>query len=292
MSTLVKAQCLCGTNKYHLSFPTSSLPIPTSICNCNTCRHATGQSFAMYVDLDGPPLSLFSTETSSTGETQPAVANLDEEGNLTTYASSEGGKRYFCSTCGAHMFFSVEDPKDGKVRWEACAGVLERFDGIVTIDKHIFLGDTLDGGASKHITRYGGNTLPRYKALRSPGDALPHDWNHTPQPSDTTTTPSNDLLHFHCLCKSISFHIERPTIITNPSEEWWFVPGKTPSDPIRYSTEYCFCTSCRLSSGCVVTTWSYVPFDCTLVSSECPSEHNKLEVKHIHQPTQKPDHQL
>lgn len=248
MSTLVKARCFCGLNQFKVAFPTAELPLPTSICNCNDCRHSTGKTSAIYATLQCPPLSLDATED----DMKPA--NLS---NLMVYHSSPNSSRRFCSKCFAQMFFKDID-KEQKTRWEVSAGALEeKVDEIVGIRGHIFVGSTLDGGSANHyLAKPSGETLPRYKEWTASGEPLPLDWK---DPTISTSRAPKDVLHFHCHCKRIKFYLKRSTEIKNTDEEWYHVAGQTPDEPILFRTEHCVCTSCRLTSGSLVTTWTYIP---------------------------------
>ncbi|KAH6913079.1 Mss4-like protein [Coprinopsis sp. MPI-PUGE-AT-0042] len=264
--TLVRAKCHCGSNDFFASFLTSDFPISNSICHCHSCRHVTGQTHAIYVSLAGAPLS-----SSSTVEDQVA-ADLS---GLTIYGSSAKGTRYFCNTCGAHMFF--KDEKGDAARWEVSAGVLEQFDGIVKIEKHIHIGDTLDGGISDHLLKVDGLDLPRYIAWAGggQGEKAPQGWKDSVAVSKAEHA---GMLHFFCHCKSIDFYLQRPTEIIDPKKQWYLVPGSKPEDPIRCLTEYCFCTSCRVTSGSIVGNWTFVK-NTDVYLSPSPSKESALDLK-------------
>ncbi|TEB36105.1 hypothetical protein FA13DRAFT_1762283 [Coprinellus micaceus] len=116
MTTLISARCHCGRNKFKIPFTSSSLPRPSLMCHCDTCRHSTG-----------------------------SIGLL----NLTVYHASANIGRYFCTMCSAHMFFRWNAL--GEDRWGIMTGCLEQIDGIVTLKQHEFVGDTLDGGLADHL---------------------------------------------------------------------------------------------------------------------------------------------
>jgi hypothetical protein len=265
--TFVRTKCHCGLNDFFSSFLSSELPISTSICHCSSCRHVTGQTHAIYVEMAGPPLSSASTMADQ------AVADLC---GLIVYASSGKGTRYFCKTCGAHMYFK-DDTGDTAV-WEVSAGVLERFEGIVKIDKHLHVGDTLDGGVADHFVAVDGLNLPRYtvRSEGGKGKQVPLGWKAAEAPTDAQP---QELLHLHCHCKAVDLYLQRPEKIIDASEQWYLVPGSTPTEAVRFLAEYCFCTSCRVTSGSIVGTWTYVPIKKSgIYLSSSPSENTALDL--------------
>ncbi|EAU84221.2 DUF636 domain-containing protein [Coprinopsis cinerea okayama7 len=206
----------------------------------------------MDVRVDGEPLSLDSTESN------PIPADLS---NLTAYKSSSYAIRYFCSTCSAHMFFRTNETS-GDPHWAVLPGVLEKVDGIVSIDHHIFLGDTLDGGLADHYQRTGDKRISRHKTWdKDPANAgvgeLPVGWR---DPSaKTTSNASPETLPYYCHCKSVQFHLTRATKPSDDPRVYWLVPGEEPTDPIRFITAHCLCNSCRLTGGGLIQSWTMVP---------------------------------
>jgi hypothetical protein len=89
-----KCSCLCGANQFSVVFDT---PPHAQICHCGKCRKWTGGPF-MAVDLFDPSAaSVMDKVKFSAG---PA---------LTSFASSEWGKREFCSCCGTSLFWRDND---------------------------------------------------------------------------------------------------------------------------------------------------------------------------------------
>lgn len=148
-----------------------------------------------------------------------------------------------------------KDEKKGPVVWEVSAGVLEKFEGIVKIDRHIHIGDTVDGGISDHIHSVDGVELPRYRTRPADGstETVPPDWKDLDKES-----AADRMLHFYCHCRSIDLYLQRPSKISDPKTQWYLAPGATQDDAVRYYGEYCFCTSCRITSGSIVGTWTYI----------------------------------
>ncbi|TFK27695.1 hypothetical protein FA15DRAFT_701697 [Coprinopsis marcescibilis] len=246
MTTFINAGCFCGSNEFKIPLETAKLPAETAMCHCNICRHSTGATNTFGLAFSGPPLTLDSTDE------YRVPGNLS---NLTQYNSSPNLTRYFCTKCSCKILAKAEG-KDGTQHWYASVGALEQVDGIVKLARHVYVGDTLDGGISNHIPQYAGVTIPRFKQSGA-GETVDADWGT--KGSANSTADSKDVLRFHCHCKGVEVYAKRATEIKDPNREWWFVPGKTSSDPIRFATKHCVCTSCRRTSGAMPTTWTFVP---------------------------------
>jgi hypothetical protein len=76
----IRGSCLCGTLKYEVDGPFSMM----MSCHCSMCRKAHGAPFATFVSA---PIGGFRW--------------LSGEKELKHYASSPGGQRSFCPTCGS-----------------------------------------------------------------------------------------------------------------------------------------------------------------------------------------------
>jgi hypothetical protein len=180
-STILKVRCFCGANKYSASIPTSSLPLRRHLCQCNACRHGTG--FLYYSELDWPT----------------AVPSSD---SLTKYAFSERCDTYFCSTCGAHMFWHTREPTS---QVYAVPGLVEDPDSLMEIGGHSFVGTTIDGGFSEWLPSIDGKLLPRWKGEQDSKEVLAPDWKGSPD-----ANPTSDTVRAHCKCEGVDFLIKRP----------------------------------------------------------------------------------
>lgn len=200
-------------------------------------------------NMDGEPLSPESTEDNF------IPGDLS---NLTAYRSSSMLTRFFCTTCSAHMFFrsnvQSDDVNSPQPSWTVMWGVLEKTDGIITIENHIFVGDTLDGGLADHFRSFAGKPLKRLKGWKEENkEELPLGW----KAGDGYKNP--ETLPIYCHCRSVSFNLARASKPSDNPAEYWLVPGKEPTDPIRFITAHCLCNDCRLCSGSQIQTWTIIP---------------------------------
>ena len=79
----ITGSCFCGAVTFAIDLPT----LFCGHCHCSMCRRPHGASFVTWTVV---PRSQF------------RVTGGEER--LTTYASSEHGRRQFCDTCGSQMF--------------------------------------------------------------------------------------------------------------------------------------------------------------------------------------------
>ena len=78
----MKGSCLCGAVVYEID----GLDMPILHCHCSTCRKAHAAPF-----------------NSSAGVMREHFRWLQGQDKLSSYESSPGKRRYFCSVCGSHM---------------------------------------------------------------------------------------------------------------------------------------------------------------------------------------------
>lgn len=248
-TTFVGAACHCNLNTFKVAFLTTSLPISTDLCHCNTCRHNTGQMFVHGATIHGDPLSV-DAETHT-------IADLQ---HLMVYNVSKSFKRYFCSKCCAYMF-SRDLFQDGHSRWHVSTGVLERVVGILEVKYHSFLKDTHDGGIADQFREVNGISLPRYNLSSHDEETLPLGWKSDLLLQTQKVHPITDssTLSAYCYCRSIDLSFTRVTEITDPEIERWLVPNTAKHPSIRYTGLHCACNSCRLTSGSLIESWVYLP---------------------------------
>lgn len=251
--TRLTASCHCKANQYSFTIPQSALPLLAYLCHCNISRRISGLLFTSYVAI--PP-----------GNPPPDLSNL------TAYVSSNILTRRFCKTCSTQLF--LEYSADGA--WWVSTGTLDRSDGIVDFNGHMWIEDTHDGGGSDWIPTVGSKPLERWLVAPHESPSIALGWNAPDERPLPASGTEDDRLHAHCHCNGVQFFITRPNAATltakspyadllvpynsgrdasNPTNEPWWLS----SDKRRYLAGTCACTSCRLISGFDIQTWAFVP---------------------------------
>ncbi|ORY01731.1 Mss4-like protein [Clohesyomyces aquaticus] len=207
----ITAQCLCKAHTFTTKVPSSSLPLRATACHCDSCRHVSG---AMYcTDIPWP---------------EPR-ADVDTSA-LKKYTFSSRINDLFCGTCSTRMFFEdAQEPHDLGV----LTGALTNQPGdIVKIEKHIFVGDTMDGGATMWMRKSGIEAFEE--------------------------TSREESLPIRCKCKGINFLLNRGNYDNKKAEDLpWFVDPKTH----KLLGGFCPCDSCRLFGSADVFNWTYAELE-------------------------------
>ncbi|CAI6293938.1 unnamed protein product [Periconia digitata] len=260
--------CLCGAATHTFAVPTSSLPLPSQLCNCTTSRRISGSLLTSYINITHDP-------DSTSSSPQILEQSKPDLSRLTPYPSSDILTRWFCATCGTHMY--LEYLADG--HFEAATGTLDNVDGIVQFESCMWIGDTIEGGASQFITHIDSIPLKRYLQSPRKSPEIPLHWK------DASCTATNDVaterkkgekVRATCHCGGVQFYISPPDarsqLATSPypdlmvpyhggpsaaanpeNHAWWIVGGD------RFLAGTCACSTCRRASGFDVTFWGFVP---------------------------------
>ncbi|KAH7010642.1 uncharacterized protein B0I36DRAFT_341866 [Microdochium trichocladiopsis] len=130
----IKAQCLCKKHSFTATVPLASLPLKATACHCDSCRYNTGALYSADADWPGDPAAV-------------------RESGLSVYYFSDNINVLFCGRCGSTMFFEQKEPGKVETSYAVCTGALPNVElpgggPLVTIEHHMFLDDTKDGGAS------------------------------------------------------------------------------------------------------------------------------------------------
>lgn len=266
--------CHCGASNHAFTVPVASLPLTTHLCNCDISRRISGTLLTSYINIT------HKTESNPTPPTPDLSA-------LTPYESTRILTRYFCSTCGTHMY--LEYHNDG--HFEAATGTLQvdRTDSILEHQSLMWIEDTLDGGASQFITHLNGRLLKRY--LREDGQSpeVSYDWKHPclqSKSNDTNEDKPALPVHAHCHCNGVQFYVTCPNeksreaqagypdllmpyldidpmIKDNPDNDlWWLL------HPRRFLAGTCTCKSCTSCSGFDITCWAFIPISNIFLDAE------------------------
>lgn len=248
--TAIKVSCLCGFSRTSLSVPNSSLPLIAVLCHCNTSRHVSGLLYTSYAPLPSAP---------------------DDLHGLTEYRSSNDLSRFFCSSCGAHMFGHQKSTDT----WKVATGVLDKSEQLVQFDSQMWIRDTLDGGLSDWLPELYGSSMVRWKHGRQCSESLPPGRCTRPGNRHRGEWVEGQNLQAGCHCGGVQFYITPPneesskasspwsdllvpyhvTSSQNPDDvKWWLRVNGT-----KYLAGTCACKSCRLASGFDIQSWAFVP---------------------------------
>ena len=242
MSHSATVTCLCGaiTQSINLDQP---LPYPSEICHCNPCRLTSGSLGSSFVTI-----------------TNKSLPHLDK---CTAYKSSPPVTRYFCSTCGTHLFVDGWGDPDA---WRVNAGCVEREASqqpntaatkpdILSIQYHGFVSDTVDGGIAPWLPEIDGRHIPSYDSYGdNPETRTEIDPLTLPSKNDEGKRGVEEKLLAQCYCGGVAFDIlrsQRPVT----KENWWLRKG---DHGTKFRAAFCVCRSCRLALGQPLMPWTYV----------------------------------
>ncbi|KAF9694083.1 hypothetical protein EKO04_008031 [Ascochyta lentis] len=233
------SRCLCKANTFTAQVPGSKLPLPAHTCHCTSCRHVTGSLY-----------------TSSVRWPEPR-ADLDVS-KLKAYSFTNVVNLLFCPTCSTPMFWEMLEEPDRPLI--AFTGTLANGEHTpIKFTKLIFVGDTIDGGASAWLRHPNsdGSECKRFKLEAkddAPGVTLPQDW-----PSAEKLTgyeqKTGDRISVRCRCNGIDLVLQRGDYSGIGREK---LPWSVDPETNKLLTIFCGCDSCRLQGGIDVWFWTYV----------------------------------
>ncbi|KAJ5431004.1 hypothetical protein N7445_008736 [Penicillium cf. griseofulvum] len=194
------------------------------------------------------------------------LQQLSDDG-LQEYQQSNHVSRFFCKTCGAHVFARLQPAG----QFFVASGLLAAKNVLsVRAVEHWQTGDTGDGGISALLpgteSTVAGCRLHTSSSIESPT-------RESITPVEYTSTSQH--LQARCLCGGIKLYITKPDRSSSQASspwpdllvpyhsgsganagdiKWWLRDGDT-----KYIAGTCVCNSCRLSSGFPIQTWAFVP---------------------------------
>lgn len=186
MGDKVEIRCLCGdfNELVHLK---STIPVDTTICNCNICRQTSGTLYWSGIRISDPPIDAVKQK-------------------LVGYNALGKGNRYFCSKCGSHVIYHMMDD-DG---WGICSGAVDRIidetaaskGQLERVTQVEYAADSLDGGLASCFKDDAGHDLTMFSA-----EVDGERWNG---PSKQEPTDTGEKLYVACHCKGTEFYLEKP----------------------------------------------------------------------------------
>ncbi|KAI0191993.1 Mss4-like protein [Xylaria flabelliformis] len=238
------AHCLCKAHRFTALVPRSSLPLKAAYCHCTSCRRVTGALHSTYVPWPGDAAAILAA------------------GSLRRYVYAPHLTLFSCRVCSSNMFVEKTDVNDPP-NYGVQTGVLTNIDvpGLINITNHVFLDDTLDGGASPWLcdANRDGSRPRLWRGARGQSQELSSTHHHHwPVAEAGLSRPSADTdIPVRCHCGGVDLVHHQPMAdfaARERSELPWFV------DPVSNKLRASFdaCDSCRLSSGSDVYYWTFV----------------------------------
>ncbi|KAI1823793.1 Mss4-like protein [Xylaria intraflava] len=240
LTIVLAARCLCQAHRFEAVVPRSSLPLQTTCCHCTSCRHLTG--------------SLHSSATLWPGD-GAAIRNS----SLRRYGFSTSLTVLFCGLCGSTLFCEKAPPGGGPLIHVVITGALENVNvpSLLKVTDHMFVGDTLDGGALPWLC---GNDIDEssrphiWKGAKGQGEELSPA---APLPAPEANTGSPDAeVSLRCHCGGVDLILRHPAVEFAGAENAdlkWFI------DPVSKKSLCAFdaCDSCRMAFGTDVFYWTF-----------------------------------
>lgn len=225
----ITAECLCRAHAFSTPVPRSQLPLEGNVCHCGSCRHSTG--------------GMCIVET-----TWPQSKEDVDISALQAYQFSENVTYRFCGICSTLMFYeSAKLPKKLGVYTPVLKDIgIE----LVQMARHIWVTDTLDGGASVWLRKPNedGLEVPR-NHLRD--QRLPWDWpGHPPTKPEE---PEQGSLPIWCHCRGVQFRLNNGHYSKRRVEDLpAFVDGETRKLMVTFDVG----RSGRLHQGSEISNWA------------------------------------
>lgn len=231
---LVVAECLCKAHNFSTEVLISTLPLLASACHCNSCRRSTGALYSIDLPWPEPRRNVNTTK-------------------LRRYAFSGNISILFCGICSTPLFFeSTYEPHALGV----FTGALKNSNiDLVKINDHIFVGDTIDGGATMWLRNPNtdGSEAQRFEK-RKDSMAYPHDWPPTSTFTEFEKTLAVEYVPIRCHCNGVDLMLHHGNYRDKKPEELpWFVDPKTR----KLIAGFDVCNSCRLQSGIDIFHWTF-----------------------------------
>ncbi|KAL4865963.1 hypothetical protein BDV12DRAFT_199624 [Aspergillus spectabilis] len=243
--------CICAKVAQRVQLDPSSNDA-LNLCHCIACRAVSGQICTSYYAL----------------QTEPRVENLEK------YQQSDALSRYFCRTCGSHVFAHFITTG----RFFVASGLVEN-PPQSEIVRHWAVGDTHDGGLSSFLPgAMAESDVPCWLDSQSRG--------RDTASREKVANEYTQLLA-RCHCGGIELYITRPEPTSEEpwshwpdiivpyysgasaeNEEdvkWWLCAEKS-----KYMAGTCACRTCRLASGFPIQTWAFIPKSNILTAQKSP----------------------
>ncbi|RFU30671.1 hypothetical protein B7463_g5656, partial [Scytalidium lignicola] len=233
-TTVITAECLCKAHIFTTEIAQSKLPLECNVCHCNSCRHSTG---ALHVCK----------------ATWPQAREDVDMSSLNKYQFSANITYRFCGTCSTLMFYESQRYPS---KLGVFTGTLRNIDAdLIKLTKHIFVEDTLDGGASVWFRRPNpdGIEIPRFAQFA--GDKAMSSQVTSSSSTEPESKQEQESLPLWCHCNGIQLKLHRGNYASKKREELpSFIDPRTNKPIVTFDV----CDSCRLQFGQDIIHWTFV----------------------------------
>ncbi|KAH7305327.1 hypothetical protein B0I35DRAFT_454455 [Stachybotrys elegans] len=173
--------------------------------------------------------------------------------SLSTYPFSAKYTVLFCGTCSTPMFFHMPGPEEW---FGVFTGTLDNVavPALFKIEDQIFVGDTIDGGASVWLQGGSESDTKCWYGRQEKSEQLNNPMSTGNQ--DPGSKTHLEEIPFRCRCGGVDLRLHRgeADFAAMPCDALpWFI------DPETYKRHASFdaCDSCRLSFGIDLSNWTY-----------------------------------
>lgn len=227
------AKCLCAANTFKAKTPADPLPLGAGCCHCDSCRRLTGNFYSVCAP--------WPVEPDLSGLRQYSMSP-----RISTFSCDKCGSTLFCRVVGLEWIYVILGAVDADDRAAAVA----------KYGYHMWVGDTLDGGASGWIERNaeGGEGIKRWREQR--GEELERGWGWDFAAAQKTGSAAPAKTPIGCHCGGVALVLRSAADL---KDERGPVPECVQPGTFRYRAGLCACDSCRRASGAEVTPWATVP---------------------------------
>ena len=222
-TVLLTARCHCEKHVFTTSIPSSALPLHASLCHCTSCRRNTG---ALYFGCTAWP-------------------NPEEDlSRLKRYPFSPGTDVFSCGACASQLFCRGTRP--GEPPEVVTSALVEDWPDLVRYSRNIFVGDTVDGGASVLLGEWAdGQPLERWRGHGNKSEELPLGWPYGPK----LTEEEGDQEHgpvftrLACHCNGVNLFLR-----TAPDDKPRLIVDACPASRQAVSADIVFWASATIGS--------------------------------------------
>lgn len=201
--------------------------------------------------------------------------------SLKRYANSPNIDTYSCPMCSSPLFcvsnFSENVPY-------VIIGALEHASpGLIQYTDHMFVEDTIDGGAATVWLRKGhdGQVIPKWKGrAEGKSEKVPESWPENGRAVGTHEgEASPELTPLWCHCKGVNYLVKRGVdLVGNSSPE---NPKYVNPSNGKYIASIDACNSCRLIGGADLFAWATIPVDHILFPSSSASSPPSTDLQNL-----------